>query len=316
MNYDDVFLDEIDKSTKAMVDTPKKEEKKATAKRIVKKKLNEELLLQAHGLPRLRSQARFLSFKGRNWERHDLHKLMNYYRQWANDLYPSLKLRDFAARVPKVASTKTIKSVIAEWQKEEIEEKRAKRAARRKEVDDDEYQARIHQSVFPDFVDNQKDNAVPVQAPTTPILDTPNPLQPNSDKPVRNRVTFDSSVIDKPTLERTLLTAKDSGSPISKTTPSVTKSSSGKTPSTNYKSTSKKTYSSKPIFSSVKPLTYDEESSDDDAPLFVTSRKVIEEDSSDRKQKQTAESVRRASALALLAEKRRKKQNVDPDTTF
>ncbi|ORY95423.1 hypothetical protein BCR43DRAFT_492984 [Syncephalastrum racemosum] len=71
--------------------TPKK-------KRFKKKKL-EEALCEPKGLARLRAEGVRLEFGGPGHERQDLTRLIDYYQQWANDVYPSLRFDDFCRRV-------------------------------------------------------------------------------------------------------------------------------------------------------------------------------------------------------------------------
>jgi hypothetical protein len=79
-------------------------------------------LLDTKGIPLLRNESRYLKFKeGKGSEEENLKKLMTYYTVWANNLFPKLRLKDFARRVKKPASGQLVKHMVQTWQEEHKE---------------------------------------------------------------------------------------------------------------------------------------------------------------------------------------------------
>lgn len=66
-------------------------------------------LLAPAGLPRLRVRAQSLRFKGKNHEKEDLNKLMQFYQTWGHSLYPKLQFPSFITKVEKITREKRAK---------------------------------------------------------------------------------------------------------------------------------------------------------------------------------------------------------------
>ncbi|KAI5815596.1 replication fork protection component Swi3-domain-containing protein [Pyronema omphalodes] len=118
------------------------EEDVTVKKRRVTVKLDEERLLSAKGLPRLRKEAgKVLKFKGKGHEYKDATRLLNYYQLWADDLFKKAKFRDTLAIIEKLGHTRKIKTQREEWIGERRNE--ARRNAGVRAEDPEELQERI-----------------------------------------------------------------------------------------------------------------------------------------------------------------------------
>ncbi|KAI9247035.1 replication fork protection component Swi3-domain-containing protein [Sporodiniella umbellata] len=137
--------------------------KEPETKKTKKKRLDADLLLSTEGLPRLMSEASFLSFQGPGHEEQNLKKLMRYYQIWANSLFPKFRFTDFAQKVGNAASHKTVKERISIWQDEyrDRHQVRADVLAENRssedeeEEDEDAFNQLLLDSVFP-VVSNKK----------------------------------------------------------------------------------------------------------------------------------------------------------------
>ncbi|SZF01661.1 unnamed protein product [Blumeria hordei] len=78
-------------------------------------KLDENLLLSAAGIPKLRSTAKNIQFRGKGHEYSDASKLLNFYQLWLDDLFPKAKFRDALAMVEKLGHKKRIQAMRMEW---------------------------------------------------------------------------------------------------------------------------------------------------------------------------------------------------------
>lgn len=78
-------------------------------------KLDENLLLSAAGIPKLRSSAKNIQFRGKGHEYSDASKLLNLYQLWLDDLFPKAKFRDALAMVEKLGHKKRIQALRMEW---------------------------------------------------------------------------------------------------------------------------------------------------------------------------------------------------------
>ncbi|KAI8065041.1 replication fork protection component Swi3-domain-containing protein [Thamnidium elegans] len=102
-------------------------DKEDSIAKVKKLKLDEALLLDAKGIPLLRTESRYLNFKGKNHEAEDLRKLMTYYTVWANNLYPKYNFSDFAKRVGTHASHRLVREKVNQWQEEYKEKLQVRR---------------------------------------------------------------------------------------------------------------------------------------------------------------------------------------------
>ncbi|KZZ88493.1 replication fork protection component Swi3 [Moelleriella libera RCEF 2490] len=71
-------------------------------------KLDEDRLLGANGLPRLRQLARTLKLKGKGHEFSDAARLLSLYQMWLDDLFPKAKFLDALAMVEKAGHKKRV----------------------------------------------------------------------------------------------------------------------------------------------------------------------------------------------------------------
>ncbi|KAJ3129083.1 hypothetical protein HK098_002675 [Nowakowskiella sp. JEL0407] len=82
-------------------------------------KLDDALLTSANGLPKLRSTAEKLKFKGKGHEAEDLKKLISFYQIWAHNLYPSLAFESVVEKTEKVCRTQKMDNFLSEMRREE-----------------------------------------------------------------------------------------------------------------------------------------------------------------------------------------------------
>ncbi|PNS17112.1 hypothetical protein CAC42_7166 [Sphaceloma murrayae] len=78
-------------------------------------KLDEERILSAKGIPRLRTISKRARYKGKGYEFADVAKLLSMYQLWLDDLYPRAKFADGLAMVEKLGHKKRIQMMRKEW---------------------------------------------------------------------------------------------------------------------------------------------------------------------------------------------------------
>ncbi|RVX72376.1 hypothetical protein B0A52_03564 [Exophiala mesophila] len=84
-------------------------------------KLDEERLLSAPGIPKLRELVRSgkiakkLKFKGKGHEFSDVARLLNYYQLWLDNLYPRAKFADGLQLIEKVGHSRRMQVMRKEW---------------------------------------------------------------------------------------------------------------------------------------------------------------------------------------------------------
>ncbi|KAL6917457.1 hypothetical protein ACHAPO_011853 [Fusarium lateritium] len=71
-------------------------------------KLDEERLLSARGIPKLRQRARDLKIKGKGHEFSDASRLLSFYQLWLDDLFPKAKFLDALSMVEKAGHKKRV----------------------------------------------------------------------------------------------------------------------------------------------------------------------------------------------------------------
>ncbi|KAH7312082.1 replication fork protection component Swi3-domain-containing protein [Rhexocercosporidium sp. MPI-PUGE-AT-0058] len=79
-------------------------------------KLDENRLLSANGIPKLRNRAKHhLKLKGKGHEYSDASKLLSFYQIWLDDLFPKARFLDALAMVEKMGHKKRIQMMRMEW---------------------------------------------------------------------------------------------------------------------------------------------------------------------------------------------------------
>ncbi|EKD14346.1 uncharacterized protein L3040_008299 [Drepanopeziza brunnea f. sp. 'multigermtubi'] len=79
-------------------------------------KLDEDRLLSANGIPKLRNRAKkHLRFKGKGHEYKDAENLLTFYQIWLDDLFPKARFLDALAMVEKTGHKKRIQMMRMEW---------------------------------------------------------------------------------------------------------------------------------------------------------------------------------------------------------
>lgn len=78
-------------------------------------KLDEDRLLSAAGIPKLRSRAQRLKLKGKGHEWSDAERLLNFYQNWLDDLYPKARFVDALGMVEKMGHKRKLTAARAEW---------------------------------------------------------------------------------------------------------------------------------------------------------------------------------------------------------
>ncbi|GAD94870.1 predicted protein [Paecilomyces variotii No. 5] len=91
------------------------EEVVVTKKRQPIAKLDESLILSQKGIPRLRSKAKKLSFKGKGHEFSDAARLLNFYQLWLDDLFPRAKFADGLSMIERLGHSKRIQVMRRQW---------------------------------------------------------------------------------------------------------------------------------------------------------------------------------------------------------
>lgn len=79
------------------------------------KKLDETLLLSSAGIPKLRSRAKHLKLKGKGHEWGDANRLLVFYQNWLDDLYPKAQFLDALGMVEKLGHKKLVAGQRGEW---------------------------------------------------------------------------------------------------------------------------------------------------------------------------------------------------------
>ncbi|KAL1845709.1 chromosome segregation in meiosis-related protein [Paecilomyces lecythidis] len=91
------------------------EEVVVTKKRQPIAKLDESLILSQKGIPRLRSTAKKLRFKGKGHEFSDAARLLNFYQLWLDDLFPRAKFADGLSMIERLGHSKRIQVMRRQW---------------------------------------------------------------------------------------------------------------------------------------------------------------------------------------------------------
>lgn len=78
-------------------------------------KLDEDRLLSARGIPKLRSRAQKLKLKGKGHEWSDAERLLNFYQNWLDDLYPKARFVDALGMVEKMGHKRKLMTARGEW---------------------------------------------------------------------------------------------------------------------------------------------------------------------------------------------------------
>ncbi|KAK3342105.1 replication fork protection component Swi3-domain-containing protein [Lasiosphaeria hispida] len=86
--------------------------KKARAPRI---KLDDARLLSEKGLPKLRKSAPRLKLKGKGHEFSDASRLLSFYQEWLDDLFPKATFLDALAMVEKAGHKTTLRNERVKW---------------------------------------------------------------------------------------------------------------------------------------------------------------------------------------------------------
>ncbi|KAH6628785.1 chromosome segregation in meiosis protein 3 [Chaetomium tenue] len=106
--------------------------KKPRAPRV---KLDETRLLSDKGIPKLRKMAPRLKLKGKGHEFSDAARLLSFYQEWLDDLFPKATFLDALAMVEKTGHKTTMRSARQKW----IDELKPRAA-----IEEDEEDNRIH----------------------------------------------------------------------------------------------------------------------------------------------------------------------------
>ncbi|ROV99218.1 hypothetical protein VPNG_08241 [Cytospora leucostoma] len=112
--------------------------KKARVPRI---KLDQERLVSQKGIPALRKRARDLKLKGKGHEWGDASRLMSFYQEWLDDLFPKAKFLDALAMVEKAGHHKMMQKMRLDW----INEGRPKDTIATITIEDEEGGQQQHQ---------------------------------------------------------------------------------------------------------------------------------------------------------------------------
>ncbi|KAI3327102.1 Swi3-domain-containing protein [Xylariaceae sp. AK1471] len=83
--------------------------------RVPRAKLDEARLLSDNGIPKLRSKARNLKFKGKGHEFSDTARLLSFYQLWLDDLFPKAKFLDALSMVEKAGHKKYLRLKRIHW---------------------------------------------------------------------------------------------------------------------------------------------------------------------------------------------------------
>lgn len=83
--------------------------------RVPRVKLDQERLLSQKGIPALRRRARDLRLKGKGHEWGDASRLLSFYQEWLDDLFPKAKFLDALAMVEKAGHNKMMQKMRVDW---------------------------------------------------------------------------------------------------------------------------------------------------------------------------------------------------------
>ncbi|KAL2277922.1 hypothetical protein FJTKL_15055 [Diaporthe vaccinii] len=146
--------------------------KKARVPRI---KLDQERLLSEKGIPALKKRAGKLKLKGKGHEWGDASRLMSFYQEWLDDLFPKAKFLDALAMVEKAGHNKMMQKMRVDW----IDEGRPKSNVAA-DGGDDEEPAGEQQQESEAPVPRQADRIAPIferaasgARPSTPPVEDP-----------------------------------------------------------------------------------------------------------------------------------------------
>ncbi|KAK4238419.1 replication fork protection component Swi3-domain-containing protein [Achaetomium macrosporum] len=119
--------------------------------RVPRVKLDESRLLSDKGIPKLRKMAPKLRFKGKGHEFSDAARLLSFYQEWLDDLFPKATFLDALTMVEKTGHKAVIRNARLQW----IDEGKPKAAAAE---DEDDY------AIFqgPSAARQQPDKVAPV----------------------------------------------------------------------------------------------------------------------------------------------------------
>ncbi|KAK4102324.1 Swi3-domain-containing protein [Parathielavia hyrcaniae] len=95
-------------------------------------KLDETRLLSDKGIPKLRKTAQRLRFKGKGHEYNDAARLLSFYQEWLDDLFPKATFLDALAMVEKAGHKTTMRSARLQW----IDETKPKPSAMAEDEED------------------------------------------------------------------------------------------------------------------------------------------------------------------------------------
>ncbi|KAI0441137.1 replication fork protection component Swi3-domain-containing protein [Xylaria telfairii] len=83
--------------------------------RVPRVKLDETRLLSDNGIPKLRRKARDLKFKGKGHEFSDTARLLSFYQDWLDNLFPKAKFLDALSMVEKAGHKSQIRLKRIQW---------------------------------------------------------------------------------------------------------------------------------------------------------------------------------------------------------
>ncbi|KAJ3554527.1 hypothetical protein NPX13_g10588 [Xylaria arbuscula] len=83
--------------------------------RVPRVKLDENRLLSDDGIPKLRTKAQSLKFKGKGHEFSDTARLLSFYQLWLDDLFPKAKFVDALAMVEKAGHKNRLRLQRIKW---------------------------------------------------------------------------------------------------------------------------------------------------------------------------------------------------------
>lgn len=153
--------DEVNVSSKRKADAEPNDnlgvqnEVKISKKRKAIAKLDEERLLSAPGIPKLRADARKPNFltktlriKGKGHEFSDVAMLLNYYQLWLDELYPRAKFGDGLQLLEKAGHSRRMQVMRKEWIDEGKPEYIREREARKKAIEEMREQEKTPGNLF------------------------------------------------------------------------------------------------------------------------------------------------------------------------
>ncbi|KAF2178873.1 Swi3-domain-containing protein [Zopfia rhizophila CBS 207.26] len=144
------------------------EEIKIVKKRQPIPKLDENRLLSAAGIPKLRRIGKErLRFKGKGHEYGDITRMLNMYQLWLDDLYPRAKFADGLMMIEKLGHSKRIQYMRKEW----IDEGRPKPTT---EVDPEEDDALV-------LVETNGTDTRPIEGATPSLNTVEEPVLPTGE---------------------------------------------------------------------------------------------------------------------------------------